>query len=217
MRPSDSELIDNLARSLEPTSTLRRPKTLLALWIVTSIIYLGIIIWQSTAHHSLVFGPHSWSQLVAWFLVAAAFVCSSAGSIAAGIPGRRSVKAWLVASWSLVSAWAVWLVVRHYIEPATFDFVFRGVHRGDIKCACETFYWGLAPLALLYGIMRGLATVQAKRAGSLWLLSAFSLSAFLIQIMCEDESVFHQLYGHWLMLAVFGFAGFKAGRKLLHW
>jgi hypothetical protein len=217
MRPTDSELIASLTQSLEPTPAFRRPKPILALWISACSVYLAILIWRSTGHYPLIFGPHSWPSIFSWILLAAAFVCSSAGTIASGVPGRTSVRSWLVASWALIGAWAVWLVVRHYIEPSSFGFELRIPHHGDIKCAYETFFWGVGPMAALYGVLRGMATVQPSRAGSLWMLAAFSASAFLIEIMCDDESVLHQLYGHWLLVALFGYAGFRAGRSLLRW
>lgn len=217
MKKSDGELIDELSKALTPVAIWRKPGPLLVLWVGTCMAYLAMIVKESQSYHNIVFGPHSWPSVASWFILGTMFLVSSTGSIVAGLPGSPAIRRWLRASWILVAVWAAWFVLRHYFEPITFPVDMRLPSFNDLRCARGTFIWGLGPLVLIYGILRGLASVDLERTGSLCVIAAFSASSFLIEVACDDESVFHQLWGHWLLLALLGSAGFRLGRRVLRW
>jgi hypothetical protein len=217
VKKTDGELIDELTRSLSPVSLWRKPVPLLVLWIGTCLAYLSVIVVESPNYHRIIFGPHSWPSIVSWFLLGFTFLISSTGSILSGLPGVIVARRWVVTSWAFVTLWAVWLLLRHLFEPLTFPVDMHVPNMLDWKCARGTFVFGLGPLVMIFGILKGLASVERARTGSLSLIAAFSASGFLIEVACDDESVFHQLWGHWLLLALAGWAGFKLGRRMLRW
>jgi hypothetical protein len=69
---------------------------------------------------------------------------------------------------------------------------------------------------LFYWMRKG-AVLNPAKSGTWAAISAGSLSAFAMQLICAHENTVHLLIWHVLPTALLGLAGFAIGRRVLRW
>jgi hypothetical protein len=65
--------------------------------------------------------------------------------------------------------------------------------------------------------MRKFASTHFRWAGSIALLSAFSVGAIWLRLHEVNDSIVHLIEWHYLPMIAFGLVGWGLGKKLLQW
>lgn len=87
------------------------------------------------------------------------------------------------------------------------------------ECMCTLFItiYGFLPTVWLFFMMRDATSTQPAFAGSVVVLSAFSLEALLLRISEPNDGLMHMMLYHYLPMLVAAYIGVLLGRKLLRW
>lgn len=90
---------------------------------------------------------------------------------------------------------------------------------GMAECMCTLFItiYAFVPAAWLFFMMRDATSTQPALAGSVVVLSAFSLGALMLRISEPNDSIMHFIVFHYLPMLAAACVGVVLGRKLLRW
>ncbi len=88
-----------------------------------------------------------------------------------------------------------------------------------VECMCTLFItiYAFLPAVWLFFMMRDATTTQPAFAGSVVVLSAFSLGAVLLRVSESNDSIMHFIVFHYLPMLAAAYVGVVLGRKLLRW
>jgi hypothetical protein len=100
-----------------------------------------------------------------------------------------------------------WLFDRH---PAPLP-----VH--SIECTLSITLISVLPAVWTFYALRKYASTQYQWAGSVALLSAFSIGAIWLRLHEETDSIVHVFEWHYLPMLAIGIFGLWLGKKLLKW
>ena len=75
----------------------------------------------------------------------------------------------------------------------------------------------LLPAAWMLYVMRSLASTHPHLAGSIALLSAFSIGALSLRLSEQTDSIMHVMQWHYLPMIAVGLIGLGLGKLLLKW
>jgi hypothetical protein len=87
------------------------------------------------------------------------------------------------------------------------------------ECMCTLFItiYAFIPAVWLFFMMRDAASTQPAIAGSVVVLSAFSLGALMLRLSEPNDSIMHFIVFHYLPMLAAAIVGVMLGRKLLRW
>lgn len=88
-----------------------------------------------------------------------------------------------------------------------------------VECMCTLFItiYAFLPAVWLFFMMRDATSTQPAFAGSVVVLSAFSLGALMLRISEPNDSIMHFIVFHYLPMLAAAYVGVVLGRKLLRW
>ena len=75
----------------------------------------------------------------------------------------------------------------------------------------------LLPALWMFFLMRNFASTHPYSAGSIALLSAFSMGALSLRLTESTDSIMHVVQWHYLPMVVAGVLGLWLGKKFLKW
>ena len=87
----------------------------------------------------------------------------------------------------------------------------------SFECTLSITLFSLLPATWTFLSMRKFASTHGHWAGSIALLSAFSVGALWLRLHESNDSIAHVLEWHYLPMLGIGLAGWLLGRKLLKW
>jgi hypothetical protein len=87
----------------------------------------------------------------------------------------------------------------------------------SFECTFSIILVSLLPAAWTFYTIRQYASTHYRLAGSIALLSAFSVGALWLRLHEVNDSVTHLIQWHYLPMLVFGMIGLLLGRVLLKW
>jgi hypothetical protein len=85
------------------------------------------------------------------------------------------------------------------------------------QCTLSITLFSLLPAAWTFYAMRKYASTHYRWAGSIALLSAFSVGALWLRLHEVNDSIHHVLLWHYLPMLAVGLIGLWLGKKLLKW
>jgi hypothetical protein len=85
------------------------------------------------------------------------------------------------------------------------------------QCTLSITLFSLLPAAWTFYAMRKYASTHYRWAGSIALLSAFSVGALWLRLHEVNDSIYHVMVWHYLPMLAAGLAGLWLGKKLLKW
>ena len=141
-----SDLIENLARGLKPVTPLWRPGTRAALWSLSAIAYVGILVVGMSAGKvdSAGVGAGLWAPQIAAIVVGLLASRAAFASVVPGLPTHAHL-------WAVLAA-LVWLGTLVAGSPWNFDW--STVLGANHEWACVGFIViGGAPLMLVLTVM----------------------------------------------------------------
>jgi hypothetical protein len=141
-----NDLIENLARGLEPVAPLWRPGTRAAMWLLGAVAYVGILVvgMKAVKGYSAGVGAGFWMSQIAAIVVG---LLASRAAFASVVPGFRSHAR----GWAALAA-LVWLGTLVAASP--WDFGWATVVGANHEWVCVGFIViGGMPLMLVLTVM----------------------------------------------------------------
>jgi hypothetical protein len=206
------ELIDRLAVDATPVRSAAPPLMLSIKLMGAAAIYLAISLAISGLRPDLTAKIHeTWfvAEIVTLLLI---FISTSISAALLGFPdlhqrrGTVSIPALMFVLFLLVIFFA-WHADK---PPAPLP-----MH--SFECTLSITLVSLLPAAWTFYALRQYASTHPRLAGSIALLSSFSVGALWLRLHEVNDSVIHLIQWHYLPMLVFGMIGLWLGRVLLKW
>ncbi len=205
-------LVESLAADVKPVKRLLSPVRLTLLWSAAAIIYLVVTLlltgFRADIAQSLR-NPWFNMELLTLLLV---FISATLGAAVLAFPDlyQKRALAWapLVAFLLFTATMAgAWLVDS---PPSP-----KPVH--NIECTASITLTALLPALWTFLSLRRYASTHSQWAGSVALLSAFSVGAIWLRLHEDTDSIAHVVVWHYLPMLAIGLIGFWLGKRLLKW
>ena len=206
------DLVARLSQDAGVVKPVPNPFLLSLKWIITAIIYLVVSLSLSGLRPDWPEKIHSF-----WFIIEVAallgiFLLTSLSAALLGFPDqyqkRKLVFAplWMFALFLLIifSAW------RADTPPSPLP-----VH--SFECTLGITLMALLPAVWTLYSMRSYASTHYRLAGSVALLSAFSVGALWLRLHEATDSIVHVIEWHYFPMLLIGIAGLWLGKWLLKW
>lgn len=206
------QLVASLAEQAERVKPAPHPFVLALKWGGAAAAYLAVTLAISGLRADFAQALHNpWyvAELAVLLLIFIGAVNSAALLAFPDLHQKRALAyapLWLFALFSVLLACA-WFAD---IPPAPLP-----VH--SWQCTLSITLVALLPAALTFHAMRSYASTHSQLAGSIALLSAFSIGALWLRLHEVNDSIYHVVLWHYLPMLAAGFAGLWLGRRLLRW
>lgn len=209
---STEKLIANLAQDAIPVKPAPHPFLLGAKWLAWVVVYLALSLAFSGLRPDLMTQLQSPLFVIELVLLAAIIISTLFSAALLAFPDmhqkRRVAYApiWMMALFILVMI----LSWRANIHPSHLS-------GHSVKCLIVIASLTLLPAAWIFYAMRKLASTHPYLAGSIALLSAFSIGALSLRLSEQTDSILHVMQWHYLPMIGVGILGLVLGRLLLKW
>lgn len=223
MRPLTSrtrELVRRLSEEARPMRVVPSLGRFMAVWAIACTLFFAPALWLAPTRWDMgyrVAEPVFWVETGLWVLAAAA--CAAAvyrGSIpgmVATVAARRRERLWTgLPIAAAIGIWASRLGSDHWLRECSDEMsLWRG------RCGFIIFALGLAVGTLYFRWARRAAPVHPASTGVWAALSAGSLGAFSMQLICAHDNGLHLWIWHVVPMALLAGLGAVLGEKHLRW
>ena len=206
------ELVARLAQEAEAVKPAPHPFKLSLLWIGAGAIYLGVALALSGSRPELLAHlqqPWFAAEIAALLVL---FLVTSLSAALLAFPDlhqkRRLVYAPAIPA--MLFAIVMFYAGRADTPPAPLP-----VH--SFECTLSILLMTLLPAVWTFYSMRRYASTHYRLAGSIALLSAFSVGALWLRLHEVNDSIAHVLEWHYFPMLAVGFLGLWMGKKILKW
>lgn len=206
------ELINKLAQDATPVKPAPHPYMLGLKLTGWAAAYLVLSLALSGLRPDLSAKLHQ-----AWFVaeIAALFgilVATSVGAALLSFPDMHQKHGAIFAPVLMFGVFLLVILLAWHADnpPAPLP-----VH--SFECTLSITLMSLLPASWTFYAMRKVASTHAKSAGSIALLSAFSVGALWLRLHEVNDSILHLLEWHYLPMIAVGIAGLWLGKKFLKW
>lgn len=206
------DLIDTLSRDAHAVAPAQHPFMLSLQWIGIAAVYLAISL--------TLFGlrPDIAVQLqrvrfdaeIAALLIV--FVTTVFSAALLSFPDLHQLRRLIFAP---LAAFALLVLVMFLAWQADNPPAPLPVH--SLECTVSIVLFSLLPASWTFYFMRKLACTHDRLAGSVALLSAFSIGALWLRLYEVNDSIAHVIEWHYLPMLAVGITGLWLGRKTLKW
>lgn len=206
------ELIGKLAQDAVAVKLAPHPYLLSLKWVSGAMIYLLL---------SLIFTglrPDIGLQLQRpWFIaeIAALFGILITTSLCAALLSFPDLHQMRRITFSPVIAFAIFLLVMLFAWQADNPPAALPAHR--FECTACISLFAVLPAAWIFFDMRKFSSTHFNWAGSIALLSAFSVGALWERLHEVNDSILHVVEWHYLPMIAFGIVGVWLGKIMLKW
>lgn len=149
------------------------------------------------------------TEIVALFMV---FITASLSAALISFPDLHQKRRLVLAP---LWMFAVFLVVILLAWLGENPLVALPEH--SYQCTSCIFLVALLPAGWTFFTMRKLASTHYRWAGSIAILSAFSVGALWLRLQEVNDSIVHVVEWHYLPMLAFGVVGLWVGKWLLKW
>lgn len=206
------ELVDRLARDAAPVKPAPHPLMLSLEWVTAAAVYLVTSLWISGLRPDLMQKLHE-----PWFVaemasLALIFIATSLSAAVLAFPDLHQMRK---AALAPVGLFALFMVIMFFAWRADVPPAPLPVH--SFRCTVYIMLFSLLPAAWTFFSMRKFASTHYRWAGSIALLSAFSIGAFWMRLHELNDSIIHVIQWHYLPMLGIGLIGWWLGKSLLKW
>lgn len=212
MTDNVEELVASLAADAAPVKLAPHPLLLSLAWVAGATVYLTASLWISGLRPDLMHALHGTWFVAEMAALALLFVATSLGAAVLAFPDLHQMRKTAVAPAGLFALLVaiLFLAWRADVPPAPLP-----VH--SFECTLSITLFSLLPAAWTFFSMRKFASTHYRWAGSVALLSAFSVGALWLRLHELNDSIIHVVEWHYLPMLLIGLAGWWLGRALLKW
>ncbi|BCB25710.1 hypothetical protein SKTS_05960 [Sulfurimicrobium lacus] len=206
------ELVGRLAQDAAPVKPAPHPFMLSLAWVGGAALYLALSLWITGLRPDVAQKLHEpWfvAELVLLLLI---FVATSLSAAVLAFPDLHQMRKTALAPAGMFALFMVFMFFswRADVPPAPLP-----VH--SFRCTVYILLFSLLPAAWTFFSMRRFASTHERWAGSIALLSAFSIGALWMRLHEINDSIIHVILWHYLPMLAIGLFGWWLGRRLLKW
>ena len=206
------ELVESLARDAAPVKQAPHPLMLSLGWVAAAAVYLVVSLWISGLRPDLMQKldePWFVAEMVSLALI---FIATSLSAAVLAFPDLHQMRKVALAPAGLFALFVAILFFawRADIPPAPLP-----MH--SFECTASITLFSLLPAAWTFLAMRRYASTHYRWAGSVALLSAFSVGALWLLLHELNDSIIHVIQWHYLPMLGIGLVGWWLGKRLLKW
>jgi hypothetical protein len=206
------DLVARLAQDAAAVKPAPHPFLLSLKWMGAAAIYLAVSLalsglrpdWFERLHNT-------WfaAELVALLAI---FIVTSLSAALLAFPDLHQKRTLVFAP---VLPFAAFLLVMFFAWQADSPPAPLPVH--SFECTIGIMLMALLPAVWTFYSMRSYASTHYHWAGSVALLSAFSVGALWLRLHEANDSISHVIVWHYLPMLVIGLIGMWLGKRLLKW
>ena len=206
------QLVESLAAEASKVKPAPHPFALALKWTGAGAAYLAVTLLASGLRPDLAHAlqnPLYVTELVALLLI---FLSTAFSASLLAFPDLHQKPALAYAPVALFALFALLMLVAWHADnpPAPLP-----VH--SWQCTLSISLVALLPAGWTFYAMRRYASTHARFAGSIAILSAFSIGALWLRLHEVNDSIHHVLLWHYLPMLAAGLIGAWLGRSLLRW
>lgn len=205
-------LIDRLARDAAPVNPAPHPFMLSLGWVTGAAIYLVVSLWLSGLRPDLaqkLQEPWFVAELAALALL---FVAASLSAAVLAFPDLHQMRK---AAWAPAGLFALFVAIILFAWRADAPPAPLPMH--SFECTASITLFSLLPAVWTFFSMRRFASTHYRWAGSIALLSAFSVGALWLRLHELNDSIIHVIQWHYLPMLGIGLIGWWLGKRVLKW
>jgi hypothetical protein len=206
------QLVESLAADTAKVKPAPHPFMLAVKWMAAAAVYLAVSLAASGLRPDLAQAlqqPWYVAELVMLLLV---FVASAVSAALLSFPDLHQKQA---LAFSPVVLFALFVLLMLFAWNADSPPAPLPVH--SWQCTLSILLVSLLPAAWTFYAMRKYASTHYRWAGSIALLSAFSVGALWLRLHEVNDSIYHVVLWHYLPMLGTGLFGLWLGKKLLKW
>jgi hypothetical protein len=206
------ELIDRLAQDGAAVKPARHPVLLGLEWFAVAACYLGVALMISGVRSDLMAKLHE-----AWFAaeIAALVAIVIATSLSAALLSFPDLHQMRRVALAPAIMFILFALVMYFSWQADNPPSRPPMH--SVECTLSISLLAILPAAWIFYVIRKFASTHQYWAGSIALLSAFSIGALWLRLYEQTDSIRHVVEWHYLPMIAAGFAGLWLGKAMLKW
>lgn len=206
------QLIDSLTDKATVVKPAPHPARLTATWLAAAAIYLVVSLTLSGLRPDLMQklqDPWLIAELITLFGI---FITTSFSAALLAFPDLYQKR-----SLAFLPAWmfALFLLVIYFAWQADSPAAPLPMH--SFECTLSITLMTLLPAVWTFYVMRKFASTHYRLAGSIALLSAFSVGSLWLRLQENNDSIMHVIQWHYLPMLGVGLLGLWLGKVLLKW
>lgn len=206
------ELIGNLAEDAVVVKPAPHPFMLSAKWTGMAAVYLAVSLAASGLRPDWAAKFHS-----PWFVaeiaaLLAIFLTTALSAALLSFPDMHQMRRMAYAP---AAAFALFVLVLFFAWRADVPPAPLPVH--SYQCTLSILLMTMLPAVWTFYFMRHHASTHCAIAGSVALLSAFSVGALWLRLYEMNDSIAHVIVWHYLPMLAIGLLGMLLGEKILKW
>jgi len=181
-------------------------------WIGAAVVYLIVALAVSGLRPDLVHvlrQPWFVAEIIALLLI---FIATSFSAAVLAFPDLHQKR---VLAFSPVWVFALFVLLMLFSWHADDPPAPPPVH--SFQCTISIMLFSLPPAAWTFYAIRKGASTHYRLAGSIVVLSAFSVGALWLRLHEVNDSIVHVVEWHYLPMLAFGLIGLWLGKLLLKW
>jgi hypothetical protein len=206
------DLVEKLAQDAAAIKPAPHPFVQSLQWLAAAAIYLAVSLAFSGLRPDLAERLHD-----LWFVAELAALCGiciitllSAALLAFPDLHQKRKLAW-------APAWVFTLFVIILFFAGQADGLAAPLPMHSFECTLGIAMMALLPAAWTFYTLRRYASTHYRLAGSIALLSAFSIGALWLRLHEVTDSITHVIEWHYLPMLGIGVTGLWLGKRLLRW
>lgn len=206
------QLVAELAEDAATIKPAPHPYLLSLKWIIAATVYLVISLLLSGLRPDLAQAfqqPWFIAEIVVLLLI---FIASSISAALLAFPDLHQKRGLALAPWWI---FALFVLVMMFAWRADSPPALLPEH--SFQCTICIILLALLPAAWMFFAMRKIASTHYQWAGSIAVLSAFSVGALWLRLHEANNSIVHVAQWHYLPMLAFGIIGLWLGKLLLKW
>lgn len=206
------DFVVSLAQDDTPSRPAPHPLLLSLRWLAGATVYLAVSLWISGVRPDLMHKLHQPmfdAELAALALI---FVATALSAAVLAFPDLHQMGRTALAP---VLPFALFIAVLFFAWRADYPPAPLPLH--SFECTLSITLFSLLPAAWTFYSMRKYASTHYRWAGSVALLSAFSVGALWLRLHELNDSIVHVLEWHYLPMLGIGLIGWWLGKAVLKW
>ena len=206
------KLIERIVQDATPVKAAGHPFVLSAKWLGGMLAYLAISVAVLHVRPDLMIKLQSPLFMAEIGLLACIMITTAVSAALLVFPDMHQ-KRWLAFAPGLIAVFFV--IVIFLAWQADNPAAPPPVH--NFKCTLSIAFLALLPALWMFYLMRNFASTHPHSAGSIALLSAFSMGALSLRLAEPTDSIMHVVQWHYLPMIGVGMLGLWLGKKILKW
>lgn len=208
-----NELIMQLSNEAVPTPPMPNPWRLATKWVLGLLVYSGALFVLIEPRADLVAQMQSPVFVLELALLLCMVISSTVSAAMLSFPDMHQKPE--IARLPLVFFGLFAALMGFHFFASTTPVSARSMQ----ECMCTLFItlYAFVPAAWLFFMMRNATSTCPRVCGSVVVIAAFSLGAFMLRLSEPNDDMMHFILFHYVPMLAAALVGVALGRKLLRW